>query len=236
MSEPRDARCATGSGAEPALAAGDLEAGGESLHIPLPRPGRGLVKVVDIEHEAPLRRAKDPEVRKVRVATELHVQPRDRRRGKIRRHRQRGAAEVRKRRQQHSTVPNRDQFPNPALGLALEQLDRITSASGRLPPCVRRTGNRLTSALPAGDPFGGRAVTPTIRRNRLTRPAGMARGDGGGHLTVLLSHAHSRSHSIPHRARPRISRTLAEVDLSPGKGICCAIWANCGTPSPLARS
>jgi hypothetical protein len=39
----------------PVVTRGDREAGGEALHAPLLRPLKGLVEVVEIEHEAPLR-------------------------------------------------------------------------------------------------------------------------------------------------------------------------------------
>ena len=42
---------------EAVVATGDREAGGEALHVPLPRPGQRLVEVVDVEHEPALGRA-----------------------------------------------------------------------------------------------------------------------------------------------------------------------------------
>ena len=39
----------------PAVAAGDLQARAQPLQVPLPRAGKGLVEVVDVEHQLPLR-------------------------------------------------------------------------------------------------------------------------------------------------------------------------------------
>ena len=54
------------------LASRDDDAGGEPLDVPLPGPRVGLVEVVEVERQPPLRRAEQAEVRKVRVAAELH--------------------------------------------------------------------------------------------------------------------------------------------------------------------
>ena len=61
-------------GAEAAVAPGDREAGDEPLDVPLERSRQGLVEVVDIEDERPVRRRIDAEVGEVRVAAELRVQ------------------------------------------------------------------------------------------------------------------------------------------------------------------
>ena len=66
-------------GGEPVLAPGYLQARGEPFDVPLPRAGQGLVEVVDVEDQAPLRRAEDAEVRQVRVTAGLHRQARYRR-------------------------------------------------------------------------------------------------------------------------------------------------------------
>ena len=62
------------AGGEPAVAAGDLKARGQPLHIPLPRAGQGLVEVVDVEHQLPLGGGEHPEVRQVRVTADLDRQ------------------------------------------------------------------------------------------------------------------------------------------------------------------
>src|SRR4029077_13654240 len=50
---------------------GDADARGEALHIPFPGAGQGLVEVVDVEDQLPLRRGEGTEVRQVRVTAEL---------------------------------------------------------------------------------------------------------------------------------------------------------------------
>ena len=65
---------AAGRVVEAALPAGDREAGGEPLHVPLERPRQRLVEVVEAEDEPPVGCGEDAEVREVRVAAELGVQ------------------------------------------------------------------------------------------------------------------------------------------------------------------
>ena len=70
---PRCAACV-----EATVAARDHEARRQALDVPLPRPGQGLVEVVEIEDEAAMWRSEGAEVRQVRVAAQLHVQSGDR--------------------------------------------------------------------------------------------------------------------------------------------------------------
>jgi hypothetical protein len=60
---------------EPQVAAGDLEARGQPLHVPLPRARQRLVEVVEVEHELALWRGEHPEVGQVRIAAQLHGDP-----------------------------------------------------------------------------------------------------------------------------------------------------------------
>ena len=53
----------------------NLQAGGEPLHVPLEGPGVGLVDVVDVEDEPPLRRREQTEVAEVGVTAQLDGQP-----------------------------------------------------------------------------------------------------------------------------------------------------------------
>ena len=53
---------------EVAVAPGDREARREALDVPLPGPGKGLVEVVDVQHQPAIGGGEDPEVREVRVA------------------------------------------------------------------------------------------------------------------------------------------------------------------------
>ena len=61
---------------EVAVAAADLEARGEALHIPLERAGQRLVEVVEVEDEIPLGRRVAADVGEVRVAAELRLEAR----------------------------------------------------------------------------------------------------------------------------------------------------------------
>ena len=63
---------------------GDGDAGGEALHVPLPRSGQRLVEVVRVEDEGPLGRGEQAEVGQVGVTAGLDddVGPRGRRRGR----------------------------------------------------------------------------------------------------------------------------------------------------------
>src|SRR5713101_6527478 len=50
---------------------GYVKAGRQALHVPFPRSGQCLVKVVDVEEQLPLRTGVDAEVAQVSVAAEL---------------------------------------------------------------------------------------------------------------------------------------------------------------------
>ena len=84
-------------GAEAEVAAADLEARRQALHVPLPRAGQRLVEVVDIEDDLTLRRAEHAEVEHVRVAAELYGEPGVRGGGEVGGHHQGGAPERRER-------------------------------------------------------------------------------------------------------------------------------------------
>ena len=71
---------------EAAVAAGDGEARGEPLHVPLERARQRLVEVVEAEDEPAVRRGEDAEVREMRVAAELGVQARPRHAREVGRH------------------------------------------------------------------------------------------------------------------------------------------------------
>ena len=92
--------------AEVPVAAGDLEARGQSLHIPLERPAVRLVEVVEIEDERPLGRSEDSEVREMRVTAQLDVEARSRGRAEVASHHRCGSAVERERRGEHPSVPD----------------------------------------------------------------------------------------------------------------------------------
>lgn len=79
------------------VAGGDVEAGGEALHVPFPGAGVGFVEVVDIEDQVALGRGEATEVQQVAVAAERHDQAAVRRAGQIVRLHDRRAAEERER-------------------------------------------------------------------------------------------------------------------------------------------
>ena len=59
--------------AEASGAAGDDEAGGQSLQVELERAVQGLVEVVDVEEQVTFRGGEQPEVDEVGVAAELDL-------------------------------------------------------------------------------------------------------------------------------------------------------------------
>ena len=59
------------------VAAGDGEAGGEPLHVPLPGPGQRFVQIVDGEDDPPLRGGEAAEVAEVCVPAALHIDASD---------------------------------------------------------------------------------------------------------------------------------------------------------------
>src|SRR5690242_13122669 len=57
--------------------AGDDNAGGQALHIPLPRPRQGLIEIIHIEDLSAFRRRIDAEVTEMCIATHLCRNPCD---------------------------------------------------------------------------------------------------------------------------------------------------------------
>jgi hypothetical protein len=72
LTDPRHDDRAPVALAGPSVAARDLQARGQTLDVPFPWSGQGLVEVVDVEHHLPLGRAESAEVRQVSVTAELH--------------------------------------------------------------------------------------------------------------------------------------------------------------------
>ena len=143
------ARSSRRSGAgEAAVTSGDLEAGRQALHVPLPRPGQGLVEVVDVEHQLALGRAEHAEIGQVGVAAALHVMPESRRGGQVRGHDQRRAPVEGERRDQHPSVADGHQLGTRDGRLLLEQRHRVGPVRRRLPLAVGRAGAAYRAALP----------------------------------------------------------------------------------------
>ena len=171
---------------EPVVPAGDLQARGQPLHVPLERAGQRLVEVVDVEDESPFRRGEDPEVGQVRVTAQLGPQPGVRRAGQVGRHDERRPAVERERRDQHPPVPDRHELGHPAGRLPLEQLDRVG-------PQLRRGehGVGLERNLGAGREAPGDPVRPARRRRRGGPPDPASTGIGhldGGQDVDLFGH------------------------------------------------
>ena len=121
---------AAGLGGEAVVPSGHGQARRQPLDVPLERAGQGLVEVVDVEDQPPLRRGERAEIGQVRVPAQLHPQPRRGGRGQIRRHRQRRPPVERERRHQHPPVPDRHQLRHPRLRLPQQQPDRIPRPAG----------------------------------------------------------------------------------------------------------
>ena len=143
---------------EAPIPAGHGEAGHQPLHVPLERARQRLVEVVDAEHQPPIGPGETTEVRQMRIATELHVEPGPRRIGQVGRHRVRGAAEERERRHQHPPVADRHQLGHPGRSLLLQQLDRITPIGGRLPVAVSGSRRHRPRRLASGSSLVGSQV------------------------------------------------------------------------------
>ncbi len=171
---------------EAAVAAGDREAGDEPLEVPFERPRQRLVEVVRVEHEAPVRGRIDPEVREMRIAAELDVEPRPRRSREIGGHQVGRPAVERERRDQHAPVPDRHQLRHARLRLLLEQLDRVGAHGRRLPRGVDAPRHLAASRLAPRRTLGNREM-----RHRLERRPGrsvLTRRSPG----VRLRRAHHR--------------------------------------------
>ena len=110
----------------------DHQARREALHVPLPGRRQRLVEIVHIEHQAPLRRPEDAEVREMSITARLDVEAGPRRCGQIRRHDQRPAAIEGERRHEHPPVANGYQVRHSKLLLAPQQLNGIGPVCRRL--------------------------------------------------------------------------------------------------------
>ena len=135
------------------------DTGCETLQVPFPGPGKGLVEVVDVQHQLAVGGREDPEVREVRVAAQLGLKPGLGRLREVHRHDRRRAAVEAKGRGQHPPVADRNEFLDTALGLVLEHLDRISPAGCRCPVSVTRARGLLTRRLAGGGALiGGRKL------------------------------------------------------------------------------
>ncbi len=158
--------------AEAVVAAGQHDAGGEPLEVPLPRPRQRLVEVGDVEDVVALGGGEAAEVEQVRVAAGLDGQPADRRGRQVVRHHGGRTAVVGQRRLGHAGVADGDQVRQPVGIGRVQHRDRIGSGRRGQPERVRGAGQVLAHRLA-----------------RLGALAGLDR---------RLA-AHTRWHSFPHR-------------------------------------
>ncbi len=122
-------------------------------------PGSVSSKSLMSNSSLPLGRAEEAEVRQVRVAAELHVDPGARRRRQVGRHDQRRAAVERERRDEHPSVADRDELGHAALGLLLEQARSGRAGRRPAPTCRAPTSAPGPRASPtARDPLVGGEV------------------------------------------------------------------------------
>ena len=138
-------------------------------------PGRVSSKSLTSKHQTAVGGGEDAEVREVGVAAGLDLQPGLGGLREVHRHDRRRAAIEGERRGEHPPVADRDELLDAALGLVLEQLDRIFPARRRLPFAVARARNPLPRRL-----AGGGAL---LWRGRVDKPG--LRG-GGGHIHIFL--------------------------------------------------
>ncbi len=136
------------SSREVAVAAGDLEARREPLHVPLERAGQRLVEVVEVEDERALGRGVAADVREVGVAAELRAQSGARRRREVVRHHRRGAAVEGERGDEHAAVPDGDELGDAGSRLRLQDRDRVT------------VGRELEARLARAWALGARGAAP----------------------------------------------------------------------------
>ena len=166
---------------------GDQHARGQALDVPLKWGGQRLVEVVDVEHEAPIRRGEEAEVEQVGVAAGLHPNVRRRRMGQIPRHRCRGSAEVRELGRRHPAMADLDHVRQAALLLLLQDGDRIRPVGRRIPLSVARTADSLA--------LRSTALPPLLRGQHLVRRRHDPGGDlgHGASMPPVPSRAASRS-------------------------------------------
>ena len=141
---------------EPVVARRDREARRHPLHVVLERPGQRLVEVVQVEHQRPLGRCEHTEVREVRVAAELDVQPGRRRVLQVRGHDLRRAPVERERRDHHPPVPHR--APGPAPGWRSAPRAARPGRGDRPPAPIRR----VPTAAPAPAAFPSALRSSTL--------------------------------------------------------------------------
>ena len=203
---PRGDRLAVGRAEAPPLRRHG-EAGGEALHVPLPRSRQRLVEVVHVEHEAALGRGVGAEVREVRVAAGLYLDAGRGRAGEVARHHHCRAAEEREGRGGHPSTSHRDEPAEAVPVLLLELLDRIRTVGARRPVAVGGAWGTLSGRPTPPLALGDRPVAaPGAVEGR---DLGAERGRAGGRCGELVAlgrpaRPHGRSQV---RRRGRLGRS-----------------------------
>ena len=156
---------------------------GEPLDVPLPRRRQCLVEIVDVEDDVALRRREAAEVQQMAIAAGLHAYPCLGRGRKISRHHAGGAAIEGERRNQHPSIPHRQQFRQPLGVRNLQLRDRIGAVRGLLPNPMRRPRHGIAQQL-----AGLHHLVRRPRMHRLHRWRAGRRGDDGRRLGFVLFH------------------------------------------------
>ena len=185
---------------ESAVAPSDGEACGEPLDVPLERPRKRLVEVVDAEDHPPVRCGEDAEVGQVRVAAQLDVQPGARLFCEVRRHEGGGASVEGERRHEHAAVADGHELLEARLRLVLQQLDGVPPALFRAPFAVNAPSDVRPRGLAAGGAVldgevlhGGsaRARTLALHGTPVARTLGL-RGQEAAHTIAFVRTAATR--------------------------------------------
>ena len=169
---------------------GHFQARREPLDVPFPWSGQRLIEVVDVEHQQPLGRSENAEIRQVRITAGLHGQFGDRCRGQVAGHRQRGPAEVSERRRRHPAPPDRYQLGHPRRVLRREQRQRLGPVGARAEARVALPGHPRPRVLSAG-----RAVSGCQMRQSLVEV--IPRKPARRRLSCLDTHSYPFPRSVP---------------------------------------
>jgi hypothetical protein len=125
---------------ESEVAAGDLDAGGHALDIPLPWAGQRLVEVVGAEDDFTVRRCEAAEVQDMGIAAGLNYDARSGRSCEIGSHDCGRSAIKGERRDEHAPVADRNELLHTRGSLGREHRDRIWSRRRWRPVAVSRAG------------------------------------------------------------------------------------------------
>ena len=168
----RQRRCAGVSLRESVVARRDREAGRHPFHVVLEWPRKGLVEIVQIEQQLPLRRSEHAEIRQVGIAAQLDDQPRRRCALEVRGHDLRRTPVEGERRNHHPAMPDRHEVGLAGGVLLFEQRNRVGPVRGRTPAPVTRRRRSTPGVLTLGLPLVGTQMCDPFRRHRPTSSSG----------------------------------------------------------------